>query len=189
MLRILQPTVFFVLMLSAPGWAATYQLDPRHTIVQFEIDHFWLFVQRGQFDRAHGTLEYDAEQHSGSLDVVIDTDSLDTENDERDATLKGTGWFEVSRYPTITFRSQRFIFEQNRLIAIEGALTMLGVTQPMRLEIAQITCGLNPASSKWRCGAVASGTLLRSRFGLRTDLPLIGDEVRLRLQAEASRAN
>jgi polyisoprenoid-binding protein YceI len=120
---------------------------------------------------------------------VIDADSLDTENDERDATLKGTGWFEVSRYPTITFRSQRFIFEQDRLTAIEGALTMLGVTQPMRLEIARITCGLNPVSSKWRCAAEASGTLQRSRFGLRTDLPFIGDEVRLRLQAEASRAN
>ena len=189
MLRIRQLSALLISLLSAPVWSATYQFDPSHTVAQFDIDQLWLFSQRGQFNHARGTLEYDAEQHSGSLEVVIDTDSLDTENDERDASLKGTGWFEVSRYPTITFRSQRFIFEQNRLIAIEGALTMLGITQPMRLEIAQMTCGLNPASSRWRCGAVASGTLLRSRFGLRTDLPLIGDEVRLRLQAEASRAN
>lgn len=185
MLRIRQLTVLLVSLLSAPVWPATYQLDPSHTVPQFEIDQLWLFTQHGQFGRAHGTLEYDAEQHSGSLKVVIDTASLDTGNDERDAVLKGAGWFDVSRYPTITFRSQRFIFAQDRLAAIEGELTMLGVAQPMRLEIARIRCGLSPDSRKQRCGADASGTLQRSRFGMRTGLPLISDEVRLRLQAEA----
>jgi polyisoprenoid-binding protein YceI len=189
MLRIRQLTALVLLLLSPPVWAATYQLDPSHTFAQFEIDHLWLFNERGQFDRAHGTLEYDVEQHTGSLKVVIDTSSLDTGNDERDATLQGAGWFNVSRYPTITFRSQRFIFEQDRLAAIEGELTMLGVAQPMRLEIARIKCGLNPVSKKLRCAADASGTLQRSRFGMRTGLPFVGDEVRLRLQAEADREN
>jgi polyisoprenoid-binding protein YceI len=185
MLRTRQLTVFLVSLLSAPAWAATYQLDPSRTLSQFEIGHFWLFTEHGQFDRAHGTLEYDVEHHTGSLEVVIDAGSLDTGNDERDAVLKGAGWFDVSRYPTITFRSQRFIFAQDRLAAIEGELTMLGVAQPMRLEIARIRCGLNPGSRKQRCGAEASGTLQRSRFGMRTGLPLISDEVRLRLQTEA----
>ena len=185
MLRIRQLMGLLASLLSAPAWAATYQLDPDRTLPQFEIGNFWLFTERGQFNRTHGILEYDAERHTGRLEVVIDASSLDTGNDERDATLKGAGWFDVSRYPTITFRSQRFIFEQDRLAAIEGELTMLGVAQPMRLEIARIRCGLNPASRKQRCGADASGTLQRSRFGMRSGLPLIGDEVRLRLQAEA----
>jgi len=189
MLRIRQLTVLLVSLLSAPVWAATYQLDPSHTFTQFEIHNLWFFTQRGQFDRAHGTLEYDVEQHTGSLEVVINAGSLDTGNDERDAVLKGSGWFDVSRYPTLTFRSQRFIFEQDRLTAIEGELTMLGTAQPMRLEIARITCGLNPVSRKWSCGADASGTLQRSRFGLRTSLPFVGDEVRLRIRAEAYREN
>ncbi|MBS1146758.1 MAG: YceI [Proteobacteria bacterium] len=183
MLRIRQLMVLLVALLSIPVWAATYQLDPGQTFPRFEIDHLWLFTERGQFARTHGTLEFDVERHTGSLEVVIDASSLDTGNDERDAVLKGAGWFDVSRYPTITFRSQRFLFEQDRLAAIEGELTMLGVAQPMRLEIAWIKCGLNPASRKWRCGADASGTLQRSRFGMRTGLPFVGDEVRLRIQA------
>jgi polyisoprenoid-binding protein YceI len=189
MLRIRQLTVLLVSLVCAPVWSATYQLDPSHTFTQFEIDNLWFFTQRGQFGRAHGTLEYDVEQHTGSLKVNINAGSLDTGNDERDADLKGADWFDVSRYPTITFRSQRFIFEQDRLAAIEGELTMLGVTQPMKLEIARIKCGLNPASRKWRCGADARGTLQRSRFGMRTSLPFVGDEVRLRIQAEAVREN
>ncbi len=184
-LRTRQIAVLLVSLLCAPVWAATYQLDPSHTFSRFEIDHLWFFTQRGQFDRAHGTLEYDVEQHTGSLEVVIDAGSLDTENDERDAVLKGPSWFDVSRYPTITFRSQRFIFEQEQLAAIEGELTMLGVTLPMRLEIARIKCGLNMVSRKRSCAADASGTLQRSRFGMQTGLPYVGDEVRLRIQTEA----
>jgi polyisoprenoid-binding protein YceI len=189
MLRIRQLMVLLVSLSSAPAWPATYQLDPSHTVQQFEIDHFWVFTQRGQFDRAHGTLEYDAEQHTGSLEVVIEAGSLATGNEERDATLKGPGWFDVSRYPTLSFRSQRFLFEQDRLVAIEGELTMHGVTQPMRLEVDRIKCGSNPLSSKWRCGADARGTLQRSRYGIRSSLPYIGDEVRLRIQVEAYRKN
>jgi len=183
MLRARQSTLLLVSLLSAPVWAATYQLDPSHTFPQFEIDHLWFFTERGQFARVQGSLEYDVKQHTGILEVVIDATSLDTGNDERDAVLKGAGWFDISRYPTITFRSQRFIFEQDQLAAIEGKLTMLGMAQPMRLEIARIQCVLNPASRKRRCEADASGTLQRSRFGMRTGQPFIGDEVRLRIQA------
>ena len=182
--------VFLVLLSSgAPAWSVSYRLDPDHTFPKFEIAHLWLFVEHGQFDRAHGTLEFDAEQQSGSLEVIIDASSLDTGNDERDAVLKGAGWFDVSRYPSITFRSQRFLFEQSRLMAIEGKLTMLGVAHPMRLEIAWIKCGLSPLSRKWRCVADASGMLQRSRFGMRTALPFVGDDVRLRIRVEADREN
>ena len=183
MLRTRHLKILLAALLSAPVWAANYLLDPSQTFPQFEIDHLWFFTERGQFDRVQGKLEYDVERHSGSLEVVIDANSLDTGNEERDATLKGAGWFDVSRYPTITFRSQRFIFEQDRLAAIEGKLTMLGVAQPMRLEIARIQCGLNPVSRKRMCRADASGTLLRSRFGMHTGQPFIADEVRLRIQA------
>ncbi|OYY82139.1 MAG: hypothetical protein B7Y33_00405 [Hydrogenophilales bacterium 16-62-9] len=190
MLQAFIPMAFLVLLASGvPAWSASYRLDPGRTTPQFEIAHLWLFAERGQFDRAHGTLEFDVEQQTGSLEVIIDASSLDTGNAERDAVLKGTGWFDVRRYPSITFRSQRFLFEQDRLMAIEGKLTMLGVAQPMRLEIAWIKCGSNPVSRKWRCGADASGMLQRSRFGMRSALPFIADDVRLRIRVEADREN
>lgn len=172
-----------------PAQAASYQFDPDHTYPLFEIDHLGFSTQRGQFDRVRGTLEFDAVQRSGSLEVVIDAVSLDSGNDARDAILKGPGWFDAERFPAITFRSQRFVFERERLVAIDGELTLLGVTQPVRLDIARFKCGLNLASRKRTCGADATATLLRSRFGMNTGLPFVGDEVRLRIQAEASLQN
>lgn len=187
MLRTRFFTAILVLLASASVRAASYQLVPGQTIPQFEIDHFWLFTERGRFQHARGTLEYDVEQRTGNLRVVIDADSLDTENVARDEVLKGADWFDVRRHPSLSFRSHRFVFEQDRLVAIEGELTMLGIAQPMRLEIASITCSGNPDSRMQRCRADASGTLQRSRFGMRSGLPLISDEVRLRIQAEAYR--
>lgn len=189
MLRSRPLTFLLVSLLSVPIWAATYQLDPGYTSPQFEIDQLWLFTERGQFRRVKGSLEYDVKQRRGSLEVIIDAHSLDTGNEERDAVLKGAGWFDVGRYPAITFRSQRFVFEQDRLVAIEGQLTMLGVAQPIRLEVVRIQCGMNPDSRKQRCAADANGVLLRSRFGMRTGLPFIGDEVRLRIQARTDSEN
>jgi len=185
MLPIRTLTVLLAALLSAPVGAASYRFDPSHTYPLFEIDHLGFSTQRGQFDRAHGSLEYDAVQRSGSLEVVLDAASLDTGSDERDTVLRGEGWFDVGRHPTITFRSQRFLFEQERLVAVEGELTLLGVTQPLRLEVSRLKCGLNLVSRKRSCGADASGTLLRSRFGMNSGLPFVGDEVRLRIQAEA----
>jgi polyisoprenoid-binding protein YceI len=185
MLRARALLMLLVLLTSARVGAADYQFDPRHTRVRFEIDQLWWFTQHGGFDRTRGTLEYDVGRQTGSLDVVIDAGSLDTGNDERDTTLKGADWFDVGHHPSITFHGQRFVFEQGRLTAVEGELTMLGVTQPIRLTVERIQCGANPDTAKQRCRADASGTLQRSRFGMRSSLPLIGDEVRLRIQAEA----
>ena len=75
--------------------------------------------------------------------------------------------------------------DQNKPVAVEGRLTLLGETRPMRLEITRFKCGLNLVSRKHSCGADASGTLKRSDFGLQNSIPFIGDEVRLRIQVEA----
>ena len=172
-------------LLGTPGLAATYRFDPRQTFPQFEIDHFWFYTQHGRFDHAHGTLEFDPGGQSGHMEVRIDADSLDTGNDARDADLKGPQWFDASHYPDITFHSRQFIFEHDRLTAVDGELTLLGVTRPMRLVITRIDCGIGPVSRRQYCDAAAVGTLQRSRFGMRTGLPFIGDEVRLRIQAKA----
>lgn len=185
MLRFAHLAILSAALLSAAVQAATYQFDPAHTFPLFEIDHLGFSTQRGWFDASRGTLEYDSVQRTGSLEVVIDAASLDTGNPERDAILRGPDWFDVKRYPAITFRGQRFVFGPDQPVAVEGELTMLGVTRPLRLEILRLKCGLNLAAKKRECGADASATLKRSEFGMRTGLPFVGDEVRLRIQAEA----
>ncbi len=173
------------LVASVPSFAALYQIDASHTYPLFEIDHLGFSIQRGQFDSTRGTLEYDPTQRIGALDITIDASSLDTGHDERDAILKGAGWFDVARFPTISYRSQKFIFESDRPAAVEGELTLLGITQPVRLEIGRVKCGLNLAARKRGCGADATGVIRRSLFGMRNGLPFVGDEVRLRIQFEA----
>lgn len=182
-------SIILAALLSPPVFAATYTFDSSHTYPLFEIDHLGFSIQRGQFDSARGTLEYDPLQRTGSIEIVIDTASLDSGHDERDAILKGPGWFNVSQFPSMTYRGKQFVFDGDRPVAVEGELTMLGVTQPLRLEITRVKCGLNLAARKRGCGADATGVLRRSQFGLRNSLPFVGDEVRLRIQAEAYQEN
>ena len=165
--------------------ATEYIIDPTHTYASFEIDHLGFSTQRGQFNRTSGSVAFDPETRSGRIDIRIAAASLDTGFALRDDVLRGDDWFKVKDYPDILFRSERLLFTDERLSAVEGTLVMLGERQPMRLEVSRFKCGLNLANRKRGCGADAQGVLRRSAFGLNNGLPFIGDEVRLRIQVEA----
>lgn len=171
--------------LLAPAHAAEYAIDPTHTYASFEIDHLGFSTQRGLFKQSSGTVEFDPEGKAGRIDITIDAASLDTGFALRDDVLRGEDWFKVKAFPSILFRSQKLVFTDGKLSAVEGMLTLLGEIRPMRLEITRFKCGLNLASRKQGCGADAQGILRRSEFGLNNGLPFIGDEVRLRIQVEA----
>lgn len=182
-LKNLLPALLAGLALSAH--AADYSIDPTHTYASFEIDHIGFSTQRGQFNRTSGTLQLDTEAHTGSIDIHIEAASLDTGYEPRDVILRGEKWFNVPSFPDVLFRSQNFIFDGDKPIAVEGTLTLLGEAKPMRLEISRFKCGFNLAARKRGCGADAQGVLRRSEFGMQQGLPFIGDEVRLRIQVEA----
>jgi polyisoprenoid-binding protein YceI len=165
--------------------AAEYTIDPSHTYASFEIDHLGFSTQRGQFNRSSGIVEFDAETKTGRIDISIETASLDTGFELRDDVLRGEDWFKAKDFPYIFFRSQKLIFTEEKLSAVDGVLVMLGEIRPMRLEVSRFKCGLNLASRKRGCGADAIGVLRRSEFGLSNGIPFIGDEVRLRVQVEA----
>jgi len=171
--------------LALPASALDYEIDPSHTYASFEIDHLGFSTQRGLFQRTSGSVRFDPEAREGSIDIRIDAASLNTGFELRDDVLRGDDWFKVRDFPDILFRGQRFVFEQDKPVAVEGMLTLLGEMRPMRLEITRFKCGLNLASRKRGCGADALGSLRRSAFGLSNGLPFIGDEVRLRIQVEA----
>ena len=165
--------------------AAEYVIDPTHTYASFEIDHLGFSTQRGQFNRSSGSIEFDPEQPSGRIDIRIDAASLDTGFALRDDVLRGEEWFDTKAFPDILFRSDKLLFTDNKLSAVEGKLVMRGEIRPIRLEVTRFKCGLNLANRKRGCGADAQASLKRSDFGLNNGLPFIGDEVRLRIQVEA----
>ncbi len=171
--------------LALPATAAEYRIDPSHTYASFEIDHLGFSTQRGLFKHSSGSIEFDAEAKTGSIDIRIDAASIDTGFGLRDDTLRGADWFNTSDFPDLIFRSRSFIFDDERPVAVEGTLILLGQARPLRLEIKRFKCGLNLAARKRGCGADAQGTLRRSEYGMNNGLPFIGDEVRLRIQVEA----
>jgi polyisoprenoid-binding protein YceI len=168
-----------------PATALEYAIDPAHTYASFAVDHLGFSTQRGQFRQSIGTIEFDSEAQRGSVDITIDASSLDTGLVARDDILRGEHWFNVAAFPAIIYRSDRLVFDQDKLIAIDGRLILLGEIRPLRLEITRFKCGLNLANRKRGCGADAQGVLLRSDFGMLNSIPFIGDQVHLLIQVEA----
>lgn len=181
--RIFLPALLACLAL--PAAAADLVIDDSHTYASFEVDHMGFSTQRGLFRETSGTLRFDPEARNGNVEVRIATASLDTGHRRRDEALRGATWFNVESFPDIIFRSEQFIFEGERLTAVDGKLVMLGEIRPLRLEITRFKCGFNLAVGKQGCGADARGALRRSDFGMRTGVPFVGDEVRLSIQVEA----
>ncbi|BCL75901.1 polyisoprenoid-binding protein [Jeongeupia sp. HS-3] len=178
-----------VATLASAAFAApeNYAIDPSHTAAHFAVSHLGFSTQFGSFDKTSGNIVLDAEKKTGSVDISIDTASIDSGWDARDKHLKGEDFFNVEKYPTATFKSKNLKFDGDKLVAVDGDFTLLGVTKPLTLAVSDFKCGPHPMMKKAWCGAAASATLKRSDFGMKAYLPGVGDEVKLTIQVEAGK--
>lgn len=165
--------------------ADSYTLDSTHTFPRFEISHFGFSTHRGQFNQTTGKLVLDRAAKTGSLDVTVQTASIGTGDPKLEAELRGDKFFNVEKFPVMTFKSKALKFNGDVPATAEGELTLLGVTKPLTLTISQVKCGTHPFNKKEDCGAEVTGQLKRSDFGMKTYLPMIGDDITLRIQVEA----
>ena len=173
-------------ILSAPAGAVdTYSVDLRHTHPSYEISHFGWSIQRGRFDNVTGTIVLDRAAKSGSVDVRIEVSSVSTGVSKLDEHLKSEDFFNAAKYPTITFKAPKIVFNGDTPSAVPGEMTILGVTKPVALDVTHFSCGQHPMLKKEVCGAEASATIKRSEFGMITYLPGLGDEVKLLINVEA----
>jgi polyisoprenoid-binding protein YceI len=168
--------------LAAP---ATYDIDPTHTQPYFEINHLGFTTQRGHFGQVSGHIVLDRKAKRLSVDVTIDVNSLDTGYDKRDAHLKSDEFFDVAKYPTITFKADHARFRGDRPVSVEGDLTMHGVTRPVTLTLTSFRCAPNPMMKKDECAADATATIKRSDYGMTAFLPALGDTVQLLIPVES----
>jgi polyisoprenoid-binding protein YceI len=175
------------LALAAP---VTYQIDPAHTFPSFEADHFGgLSVWRGRFDKTSGTLVLDREKGSGTIDVTVDTSSIDFGNPKLNEHTRSAEMFEVEKFPTATYKGTLTNFKNGVPTQVVGEFTLHGVTHPLTLTINQFKCVTFPMDKKEHCGADASGTLNRADYGIN-----YGDkygfkmDVKLAIQVEGIRA-
>lgn len=172
--------------IAAPAFAAdTYTVDPRHTFPSFAISHFGYSMQQGRFDKTSGIIVLDKTAKTGSVDITIDAASIDTGLEELEKHLRNEDFFNVAKYPTITFKSDKLIFQGDRLTGVDGKLTLLGATRPVSLAVESFQCAPHPMLKKEVCGATATTTIKRSDFGMTKYLPLLGDEVKITIPVEA----
>ncbi len=173
-------------LVSVPVWAAeSYTIDPRHTHPSYEISHFGWSTQRGRFDNVTGTISLDRAAQTGSVEVSIDASSINTGVGKLDEHLRSADFFNVAKYPSITFRAARIEFNGDAPTSVLGEITILGVTRPTTLTITHFACGLHPIFRKYVCGAEAGTTIKRSEFGMTKYLPALGDDVKLLVNVEA----
>jgi polyisoprenoid-binding protein YceI len=166
----------------------TYTIDPVHSQPMFEVQHIGFSVQRGAFSKGTGKITLDRAAKKGTIDVTIDTTSVRTIDPRLDTHVKSEDFFNVAKYPTMTFKSSNLVFDGDRVVGAEGELTMIGVTKPVSLKVANFVCGEHPSNKKAMCGAEASATIKRSEWGMKYGAPrFVSDEVRLILPIEAYR--
>ena len=171
--------------------AATYSIDPAHTTAGFGVKHLMVSTAHGQFNKVAGTVKIDdADLTRSSIDVTIEAASIDTRDAKRDEHLKSADFFDVAKYPTITFKSTKIEKADGGKLLATGNLTMHGVTRPVTLTVDALAPA---AKAPWGVnvrGATATGTISRKDFGLVWNKALetggvaVGDEVKLTIDAE-----
>ena len=173
-------------LLAAPALAAdNYTIDSRHTWPVFEVNHMGFSTQRGRFDKSSGKITLDTAAKKGSVELVIETASLDMGLDKWDEHMKSEDFFNVAQFPTMRFTSDKLVFDGDKVVAAEGSFTLLGVTKPLTLTVNNFRCAPHPMAKKPACGADITATIKRSEFGMTKYVPMVSDEVKISSPIEA----
>ena len=170
---------------AAQAAPVSYTLDPDHTLPRLEINHNGFSNYIATFTKSAGKAMLDNAARNGSVEVTIQTASFLTGHAFMEGFVKGKEFFNVEQFPTMVYKSTRFIYQGDAPSVVEGELTLLGVTKPVTLTFTNFACGQHPRSKKDQCGGNLTGQLKRSDFGMKAFLPVIGDDVKLLIQVEA----
>lgn len=175
------------LSLSAIAAPETYIIDNAHTFPRFEYSHFGYSNQVSRFDKTSGKIVLDRATKTGSVDVTIDTTSVDTGFALFNGHIQGEDFLDTKQYPTITFKSGKLNFKGDTLASVDGNLTIKGITKPVTLAITSFKCMPHPMTKKDACGANAVTKIKRTEFNAGKYAPNVSDEVTLTIAVEASK--
>jgi polyisoprenoid-binding protein YceI len=163
----------------------TYVLDNNHTFPRFSYSHFGYSTQLSRFDKTSGTIVIDRAAKTGSVDVTIDTTSVDTGSTVFNEHIQGEDFLDTAKFPTATYKSTGMTFQGDAPVSVQGELTLKGVTKPVTLKIESFKCMPHPILKKDACGANATAMVKRSDFNMGKYAPNVGDEVTLSIAVEA----
>ena len=168
--------------LAAP---VTYGVDSTHTFPRFSYSHFGYSTQLSSFSKTTGKVVFDAEAKKGSVDIVIDTKSVNTGFADFNEHIQGEDFLDTAKFGQATFKSTKVVFEGDKPKAVEGELTIKGVTKPVTLTVTSFQAMPHPMLKKPAIGANAFTVIKRSEFNAGKYAPYVGDEVRIDIAIEA----
>ncbi|MDP9071147.1 MAG: YceI family protein [Actinomycetota bacterium] len=171
--------------------AGTWEIDPSHSSVEFSVRHMMFSKVKGRFGAFRGTIVVGEDPADSSVEATVEVASIDTGDEQRDAHLRGADFFDVERYPEMTFVSRSVRQDGDRYV-VAGDLTLHGVTRPVELNLELNGIGTDPYG-RTKAGFSATTELSRKEFGLEWNVALdtggvlVGDKVQVSLEIQASR--
>lgn len=195
MIKVLMMVLGVILSLASPLEALAerqltgkevYALDKSHTNIMWFASHLGFSTSMGQFMDYDGRIVLDHDSPDQSLvTITLKTASIMTGQDKFDTHLKSADFFNVEKYPTATFTSTKVTLLGDNRATVEGTFTLLGVTKPLTLKIRLNKRAMDLPTNVMRTGFSIRTTIKRSLWGMKHYLPFVGDDVRIRIEAEA----
>lgn len=185
---------FLSLAFSAVGvFAQSYDIDSAHSRAKFSVKHMMVTNVSGRFSNVQGKIAFDEKNLAkSSIDATVDVATVNTNEPKRDGHLKSPDFFDVAKFPTMTYKSSKF-YKAGGKILVDGTLTLHGVSKPVTLTLDELSPEVTPGPGKIVRGAVAKTKISRKEFGLvwnktiETGGVVVGDEIAITLEIEATR--
>jgi polyisoprenoid-binding protein YceI len=178
-----------------PVALSTWKIDPVHSAAEFRVRHLMISNVRGHFTGVSGSLTWnEADPARSEVEASIDAASIDTRDPQRDTHLKSADFFDVEKFPALTFRSSRVIRRSDGTLSVSGPLTIHGVTQEAEFAVEGPTPPVKDPWGNERIGITASTKINRSSYGLNFNAALetggvmVGEEVAISLELEFVKA-
>lgn len=177
---------FGVFAPAAQAEAVKYIIEKPHSQVVFKVNHLGFSHSIGKFLKFDGTVTFDQAQPAASAtEVTIDTASIELNDQKWNDHMKSADFFNVEKFPAMTFKSTGIEVTGEKTANIKGDLTILGVTRPVVLATTFNQAGKHPMSGKNGVGFSAVTAIKRSDFGMNYGLPMVGDDVEIMIEVEA----
>lgn len=163
--------------------ADSYKLDPVHTQIMFTVNHLGFSNPTGSFVKFDGGFNFDENNfENSSADVTIQTSSIDMNNATWNEHLSGEQWFDVTKFPTMEFKSTKVVKTGDKSMDVTGNFTLHGVTKPVTLKVTFNKKG--DQMGKQKAGFNATTTIDRTQFGMSTYAPMVGANIDIHLNVE-----
>jgi polyisoprenoid-binding protein YceI len=177
--------------LGVSSFAAQWNIDPGHSSASFAVKHMMVSTVHGSFSGLKGTVDYDPGNLAGAtVNLTIDATTVDTRNENRDKDLKSPNFFDIEKYPTITFVSKRVVPGSAGKFQLVGDMTIHGVTKEVTFNVEGPASPVKDPKGNLHSGATATTTVNRKDFGLTWNKTLegggvmVGDDVDVTVEVE-----